>query len=463
MKIRAKEILAGLVWMSVALAVHAESMLEVEATQRYPWNGMVHLQCHVPNPYGAKVQAFTVTDAANDTNFVARTLLTPSGDLVEEGYFLPSGDSVIVWNAAADLPKGWQSDRLAVTGSIKNHQRISFAEIGQQTTINQVTLSATASSGGTVSFSVASGPGRISGNTLTFTGAGTVSVLATQAGNADWCSASTTQTVVVHAAYVVIDMSGGSSASSYPVTYLNSAPSGGFNTAAYKTTKLVLKCCLPGTYKMQKVQNVTLTKAFYMGLFEVTQKQWILVTGANTSGLFSYGAGDTYPVYYFRYSDIRGNSNGAKWPSSAAVDSSSFLGKLQARTGMKFDLPTEAQWEYACRAGTTTTYSYGDSENGNYMWYSGNAGIRTHPVGGKLANPWGFYDMHGNVTEWCLDWSGTLTYGTDPKGASSGTSRIARGGNFGDRAANNTSSARRALAPTHNDGNLGFRLSLPAK
>ena len=122
---------------------------------------------------------------------------------------------------------------------------------------------------------------------------------------------------------------------------------------------------------------------------------------------------------------IRGSSNGAEWPSSAAVDSSSFMGKLRARTGLNFDLPTEAQWEYACRAGTTTKYSYGDSGNGDYMWYYGNSCMKTHKVGTKLPNPWGLYDMHGNVYEWCLDWyASDLSGGTDPKGSNFPKSRL---------------------------------------
>jgi formylglycine-generating enzyme required for sulfatase activity len=118
----------------------------------------------------------------------------------------------------------------------------------------------------------------------------------------------------------------------------------------------------------------------------------------------------------------------AKWPASNAVDSTSCLGKLRSWTGLDFDLPTEAQWEYACRAGTTTTYSYGNSANGSYMWYGDNSSWTTHEVGTKQPNPWGLYDMHGNVFEWCLDWYGTLSYGTDPKGSSSGASRMLRGG-----------------------------------
>ena len=262
------------------------------------------------------------------------------------------------------------------------------------------------------------------------------------------------------ATYCVIDLSAGANATSYPVTYLAEPPSGGFNVDAYKTTKLVLKRLAAGTFKMQGSSNVTLTKPFFCGLFEMTQRQYELVTGSNPCSSTSYGKGNTYPVHYVSYNMIRGSSNGAKWPSSSAVDSSSFVGKLRSRTGLDFDLPTEAQWEYACRAGTTTTYSYGNSANGNYMWYSSNASSKTHPVGSKSANPWGLYDMHGNVCEWCLDWYGTLAYGTDPKGSSSGGYRVLRGGGWGGDAGGCTSSNRNYLPPSYENHyhDFGFRL-----
>ena len=260
------------------------------------------------------------------------------------------------------------------------------------------------------------------------------------------------------AMYCVVDLSAGANATSYPVTYLAAPPSGGFNVDAYKTTKLVLKRIEAGTFKMQGSANVTLTKPFFCGLFEMTQRQYELVTGSNPCSSTSYGKGDTYPVHYVSYDTIRGSSNGAKWPSSSAVDSSSFVGKLRSRTGLDFDLPTEAQWEYACRAGTTTTYSYGNSANGNYMWYIDNSSSQTHPVGSKRANPWGLYDMHGNVWEWCLDWYGTLAYGTDPKGSSSGSDRVVRGGRWSNDAGLCTSSYRNDGTPSIGYSGNGFRL-----
>ena len=263
------------------------------------------------------------------------------------------------------------------------------------------------------------------------------------------------------ATYCVIDLSAGANATSYPVTYLAEPPSDGFNVNEYKTTKLVLKRLEAGTFIMGEDQadeshRVTLTKPFFCGLFEVTQKQYTLVTGTDPCASTQYGKSDSRPVHYVSYNMIRGASNGAKWPVSSAVDSTSFMGKLRARAGLDFDLPTEAQWEYACRAGTTTTYYWGNSINGDYVWYGDNSST-THTVGGKGANPWGIYDMPGNVFEWCLDRYGTLAYGTDPKGSSSGTARVVRGGAWDGGAV--TSSSRYYYTPSTAISRNGFRLA----
>ena len=240
------------------------------------------------------------------------------------------------------------------------------------------------------------------------------------------------------ALYCVIDFSGGTNATSYSTTWMNEPPNGGFNTDVYKTTKLVLRWIPAGSFTMgspssetgrerdESQHKVTLSKSYYIGLFEVTQKQYQLVMGSNPSRFWFVG--DKGPVEQVSWNMIRGNTD---WPASSAVSADSFMGRLRARTGLAFDLPTEAQWEYACRAGTTTAYSYGDSENGEYMRYSSNSLKQTYDVGAKKANPWGLYDMHGNVYEWCLDWYtsnlGTAAV-TDPKGASSGSARVLRGG-----------------------------------
>jgi formylglycine-generating enzyme required for sulfatase activity len=162
-----------------------------------------------------------------------------------------------------------------------------------------------------------------------------------------------------NALYCVIDLSAGPKASKYPVSYLAAEPKGGFNTDEYKTTKLVLRRIEPGKFLVDGKLGVTLTKSFYCGIFEVTQKQYELVTGGNPSER----KGDTRPVEQVSWNMVRGDSSTCDWPSSVKVDPNSFMGKIQARTGLNFDLPTEAQWEYACRAGTTSRYNNGgDSE-----------------------------------------------------------------------------------------------------
>ena len=109
-------------------------------------------------------------------------------------------------------------------------------------------------------------------------------------------------------------------------------------------------------------------------------------------------------------------------------------------TNSVYRLPTQAEWEYACRAGTTTRFSYGDDPGYTslpiYGWYADNCGGSTHPVGQKLANPWGLYDMHGNVWEWCQDWYGDYLGGmaVDPQGPASGPTRVIHGGSWNDSA-----------------------------
>ena len=150
------------------------------------------------------------------------------------------------------------------------------------------------------------------------------------------------------------------------------------------------------------------------------------------------------------------------------------MGKIQARTGLNFDLPTEAQWEYACRAGMTSNYNNGGSNEsdlaqlGRY-WDNGGSGYSqsctiangTAKVGAYQLNAWGLYDMHGNVWEWCLDWFGELSGDvTDPVGSSSGSCRVARGGGWGNYATYCTSSYRSDGNPAYKykyDGS-GFRL-----
>ena len=258
-----------------------------------------------------------------------------------------------------------------------------------------------------------------------------------------------------HRKYCVIDLSAGKDAANYLVSYLDDMPEGGW-TDEYKTTKLVLRRIEPGSFKMGGSYDVTLTKPYYMGVFEVTQKQYELVTGNKPSNL----SGDTLPVERVSWNMIRGNSSTHNWPTVKTVDSNSFVGRIQGRTGLNFDLPTEAQWEYACRAGTTTTYYWGNSMDGTYAWHSGNSSSKTHIVGTRTPNDWGLYDMSGNVWEVCLDWFGNLSSAEDPKGPSSGSSRVIRGEHFSSSATDCNSLIRDDFSPTDVSLALGFRLTL---
>jgi formylglycine-generating enzyme required for sulfatase activity len=276
------------------------------------------------------------------------------------------------------------------------------------------------------------------------------------------------------ATYCVIDLSAGSTASYYPVTFLAAPPSGGFNVDAYKTSKLVLRRIEPGTFMMCGQYQTTLTKPYYIGIFEMTQRQYQLVMGKNPSKY----KGNMRPVEQVNYNTtIRGSGLGTQWPTSSSVDENSFMGKLRSRTGLGFDLPTEAQWEYACRAGTTSNYNnggddvedlkvlgrYGDT-SGNLSDGNGGYTDAHTTVGSYQPNAWGLYDMHGNVFEKCLDWNWTPSNPqTDPVGGSSGPYRIVRGGSWYHKASNCTSSYRIISDPAYSTGSssCGFRLARP--
>ncbi|MFM7740665.1 MAG: formylglycine-generating enzyme family protein, partial [Planctomycetota bacterium] len=131
-----------------------------------------------------------------------------------------------------------------------------------------------------------------------------------------------------------------------------------------------------------------------------------------------------------------------------------------------YRLPTEAQWEYACRAGSKTAYSFGESSKSlrDYGWFGDNSNDQTHPIGKKKANAWGLYDMHGNVWEWCSDWSEEYSKSavSDPTGPKEGSSRVTRGGGWGFEAAYCRSADRSRGIPSFRGNVIGFRVALSA-
>ena len=146
-------------------------------------------------------------------------------------------------------------------------------------------------------------------------------------------------------------------------------------------------------------------------------------------------------------------------------DAMAFCQWLSKKQGVTYDLPTEAQWEYACRAGTTTFWHCGDSDTTlqEYAWISANSGRKAHPVGQLKPNAWGLYDMHGNVYEWCADWYGADYYAqalpSDPSGPTTGSYRVARGGGWPHLAGFCRSADRSISSPGYRNGDLGFRLA----
>jgi len=209
-----------------------------------------------------------------------------------------------------------------------------------------------------------------------------------------------------------------------------------------------------GHLNNERQHKVTLTKGFYMQTTEVTQGQWEAVMGSNPSHFKN--CGDNCPVEKVSWNDAQ-----------------EFIRKLnrKERTN-RYRLPTDAEWEYAARAGSTTAFANGviselrcgyDLNLDAMGWYCGNSGKRTHRVAGKKPNRWGLYDMHGNVWEWCQDWyeknypSGSAI---DPTGPSSGSYRVYRGGSWSNRARRCRSASRLRNEPGNRDNYLGFRLVL---
>ena len=327
----------------------------VKFRQRYPWNGLVDIDAKITCSDPATNLAVYVTawDNVKDRALKVKTVWVDGDETKNPDLVTKSGTTRIVWDARADNPN----------------------EVSQN-----------------VSVSV--------------------------------------QAYVRDMRYLVVDLMNGPDAAEYACAFMPDPPDGGW-TDEYKTNKLVMRFIPAGTFIMgtpeyemghntgwecvETQHKVTLTRPFYMGIFEVTQKQYELVVGTNPSEY----KGDTRPVERVCYDTIRGSGIGANWPTDNLVDSNTFLGRIRVKTGRVFDLPTEAQWEYACRAGTTSTLNNGKALSDDYLKSDnmfdlgrytanrndGKGGYSQHTaVGAYPANLWGLYDMHGNVAEWCRDW-----------------------------------------------------------
>jgi len=196
----------------------------------------------------------------------------------------------------------------------------------------------------------------------------------------------------------------------------------------------------------EKPTRRVIVSDFYIGKYEVTQAQWKAVMGNNPSRF----KGDNLPVEQVSWNDIQ-----------------EFIGKLNKQTGKQYRLPTEAEWEFACRGGVSSAhYKYSGSNTANEVaWIDANSGQTTHPVGTKAPNELGIYDMSGNVLEWCSDWLNQYTVGAklNPKGAASGTLRVGRGGSFRSIERVIRVSARSGNQPDGRAMNLGFRLVCSAE
>ena len=201
------------------------------------------------------------------------------------------------------------------------------------------------------------------------------------------------------------------------------------------------------------LHEVKISKGFYLGTYEVTQGQWESVMGSRPWSDKAYvRSNSSHPAVYISWGDVQ-----------------KFIGKLNAAAGDSlYRLPSEAEWEYACRAGRRTRWSFGDSERQlrHHAWYRTNAwdlGERyAHAVGRKGPNDWGLYDMHGNVREWVQDWYGSSYYNSsprvDPLGPSSGSYRVLRGGYFGNLAQHVRSALRDSASPGLRSYIIGVRL-----
>ena len=310
---------AGIMAAPVA-ALAASSVTSITVQQRYPWNGMMDITCKVTS--GASLCRLSFSATANGESIPMQSVALEGGTVTNSTLSVAPGTRKFVWNAAADLPKGFSASNVKI------------------------------------------------------------GVVATDASASDYT-------------YLVINISGGADATSWPVTGLNAVPSQGWESYGAKTTKLVFRRCEPGTFMMLGIRPTTLTKPFYMGVYPLQGEQYKRIAGT-TGGTSTLSYRDARGKLS-SYSGISSSKyhEGMMWPIRREVYQDSIVGRLRTKTGLaSIDLPTEAQWEYACRAGTTTMYNDGSDVLAN--------------VDTTKPNNWGMYDFHDGNPEWCLDIPNTI-------------------------------------------------------
>jgi formylglycine-generating enzyme required for sulfatase activity len=337
------------------------------------------------------------------------------------------------------------------TSSVLNVAMPSFNPAGGTYTSAQSVTIACATSGATIKYTT-DGSTPSSTNGMTYSSAITVNLsmalkaVALKTGMTDSDVATASYTINISSPQnLTIDLGGGVTLEMVKI------PAGTFQMGCPSTEQ-------DNWDNEQPVHTVTISTDYYMGKYELTQAQWMKINGSwpGSAPSSTYGVGNNNPAYYVSWDDI--------------CNTGGFLEKINAANPAGysgFRLPTEAEWEYAARAETQTRFYWGDDPSytliGDYAWYFGNSGYKTHPVGEKQPNTFGLYDMSGNVWEWCSDWYGSYgsSAASDPAGPASGLYRVNRGGSWRHEGNYCRSAYRSYDAPSDRYNYLGFRLVLP--
>jgi len=356
---------------------------------------------------------------------------------------------------------------------------------GTPVSVTDVTLNRTSLSlavGSSETLTVIFTPSNATNKSVTWTSNNTAIATVTNGGVVRAVATGSTTIIVKTAdgnktATCTVTVTGGSGSGGGSVNIeMVSIPAGTFTMGSPDTESII-----------ERPQHSVTLSSFKMSKYLVTQEQYQAVMGSNPSNFKTAVSGESgtpgkLPVEKVSWYDalvfcnklsiaeglnpvygISGKTNPSEWGNVPTKNDSTWNAVVMDRSKNGYRLPTEAEWEYACRAGTSTAYNTGDTISDNTGWYSDNCGNKTHQVGLKPANAWGLYDMHGNVREWCWDWyvSYSSDAQTNPMGASSGTERITRGGGWFS-AANTLRSAFRGNGdPYYRYSFIGFRLIRP--